>query len=174
MGSPKSQYRWNCIRLHDIFFKVFGEYFLCFCRRLNNIDSVTVFRPRCSKTNFSDPGFFWALFSIGSGNLFHRFGRRANHDDFLEEFQRTPKLVLVTLAPFGPPWGDLFVAPWLHKTWFRCGFLMNVPFWHHRFILCSEFLMNSPFWHPRCTFSLWISNELCALASQIHVFAEDF
>ena len=42
--------------------------------------------------------------------LFHRFGRCPNQDDFLEEFvfQSAPKLVLVTLAPFGPPGGDSF------------------------------------------------------------------
>jgi hypothetical protein len=44
------------------------------------------------------------------GSLFHRFGRCPNQDDFLEEFvfQSAPKLVLVTLAPFGPPAGDYF------------------------------------------------------------------
>ena len=42
--------------------------------------------------------------SLVWGILFHRFGRCANHDDFLEEFvtQGAPKLVLVTLALFGP------------------------------------------------------------------------
>ena len=50
------------------------------------------------------------LFLAGLGGLFHRFGRCPNQDDFLEEFvfQSAPKLVLVTLAPFGPPGGDSF------------------------------------------------------------------
>ena len=41
------------------------------------------------------------------GGLFHRFGRCPNQDDFLEEFvfQSAPKLVLMALAPFGPPGG---------------------------------------------------------------------
>ena len=47
------------------------------------------------------------LFLAGLGGLFHRFGRCPHQDDFLEEFvfQSAPKLVLVTLAPFGPPGG---------------------------------------------------------------------
>ena len=36
------------------------------------------------------------------------------------------------------------------------------------------FLMNSAFWQYRFAFSLRISNELCVLAPQIRVFAEDF
>ena len=100
------------------------------------------------------------LFSVGFGSLFHRFGRCPNQEDFLEEFvfQSVPKLVLVTLAPFGPLWGgDLFVAPWLHTTLFHFGFLVNSAFWHHRFV-----------------FSLGISKEFCVLPSQIHVFVKDF
>ena len=51
------------------------------------------------------------------GELFHRFGMCPNQEDFLEEFvlQSAPKLVLVALAPFGSPWGDLFVASWSSK-----------------------------------------------------------
>jgi hypothetical protein len=50
------------------------------------------------------------LFSVGFGFPFHSFGRCPNQDDFLEEFvfQTVPKLVLVTLAHFGPPGGDSF------------------------------------------------------------------
>ena len=44
----------------------------------------------------------------GLVGLFHRFGRCPNQDDFLEEFvfQSVPKVILVTLAPFGPPGRD--------------------------------------------------------------------
>ena len=50
------------------------------------------------------------LISVGFGCLFHRFGRCSNQKGFLEEFvfQSVPKLVLVTLAPFGSPGGGLF------------------------------------------------------------------
>ena len=61
---------------------------------------------------------FWGGVLVASsswllwGGLFHRFGRCPSHDGFLEEFvcQSVPKLGLVTLAPFGPSGGDLFVA----------------------------------------------------------------
>ena len=68
-----------------------------------------IYLPKWSKTHFGDPGLFWAFWgglfvaSAGLGCLFHRFGSCTNQDDFLEEFvfQTAPKLVLVTLAPFG-------------------------------------------------------------------------
>ena len=71
------------------------------------------FRPRCSKTHCGDPEVFWAfwrvslgslLFSVGLGTLFHCFDKCPNHEDLLEHLivQSAPKLVLVTLAPFGP------------------------------------------------------------------------
>ena len=81
---------------------------------------VTVYLPRCSKTSFGDPWGLLSLlggslgnllFSVGFGSFFlHRFGRCPKKDDFLEEFvfQSTPKRVLVTLAPFGPPGGNSF------------------------------------------------------------------
>ena len=49
------------------------------------------------------------LFLAGLGTLFHSFGRCPKHDDFLLHFIRksVPKLVLVTLAPFGSFCGDL-------------------------------------------------------------------
>ena len=67
-------------------------------------------------------GAFWAcwegslgslLFSAGLGALFHRFGRCPNHDDFPLQFmsQSAPKLVLVTLAPFGSPFGGSICNP---------------------------------------------------------------
>ena len=55
-------------------------------------------------------GISWyLLLLVGLGIIFHRFGRCPNHNDFLLHFisQNITKLVLVTLAPFGSPWGDL-------------------------------------------------------------------
>ena len=91
--------------------------------------------------------------------IFHRFGRCPNHDDFLEEciFHNAPKLLLVTLAPFGPSGGALFVV------------LRNTKFVFSLWI-SNEF----PVWHPRFVFSLRISNEFYVLAPQFHVFAKDF
>ena len=68
------------------------------------------------------------LFLASLWTLFHRFGRCSNHDDFLLEFiiQSAPKLVLVTLEPFGPPWGMSCSPLWLHKIWFHWG-LSLVP-----------------------------------------------
>ena len=71
------------------------------------------------------------LFSAGLGSLFHRFGRCPNHDDFLLQFtvQSAPKLVFVTLAPFGTSGGARFVAPLSpHKSQFHCGSILNSAF----------------------------------------------
>ena len=77
--------------------------------------------PRSSSSKVLQNSFWrpWALLGLLGGhfvdssswlvwgNLFHRFGRCSNQDDFLEEFafQGAPKVTLVTLAPFGPSGG---------------------------------------------------------------------
>ena len=80
--------------------------------------------------------------------------------------QRTPQLVLVTLAPYGPPWGDILVAP--------CGCMKHNFATNLHWILRSgtqdsrfhcESIMNPAFWQPGFAFSLRIYTEFYALAS---------
>ena len=93
-----------------------GGHFLCFCRCPNYDDFFDEFIfQNAPKLILATLGSFGPsggshgrlLFSVGFGGLFHCFGRCPNQDDFLEEFvfQSAAKLVLVTLAPFGPPGG---------------------------------------------------------------------
>ena len=98
------------------------------------------------------------LFLAGLGCLFHRFGRCPNQNHFLEDFifKSAPKLVLVTLAPFGPPGRDSLDDLLLIYSHFHCGSIVI-----------------SAFWHPKFAFSLRIYSELCVLAPQIRVFTED-
>jgi hypothetical protein len=63
---------------------------------------------------------------------------------------------LVTLAPFGPPWGGLFRWSGTPDSCFHWGSIVNSAFWQSRF-----------------AFSLWIYSELCVLAFRIRVFTED-
>ena len=81
--------------------------------------SVGVYMPKGSQADFGEPGAFWAFCGgllVASSSwlvwraLFHRFDKCPNHERFswevyLPKFASAAKLVLVTLAPFGPSRG---------------------------------------------------------------------
>ena len=96
----------------------FVNYSLCLCRCQNYVFCYNLPSKMLQYSFWRSWGLLGRLggslgsllFTAGLGTFFfHRFGRCPNHDDFLEQFisQSAPKLVLVTLAPLGPPWGDL-------------------------------------------------------------------
>ena len=108
----------------------------------------------------------WDLLPAG-GSLFHRFGRCPNHGDFLDEFicEGGPKLILVTLAPFGPPGKDSSDDPLLISihiftmdsivilAFKRLAGIANSRF-HIGFY--SDICFRAFSWYSEFAFSLWI------------------
>ena len=180
-----SQYRLAFIRNCYIWLQVFG---VIIFHVLAGVQIIMIFSRSLSskvlQNSFWQP---WALlgllggslcsllFLVGLGSFFHRFGRCPNQDDFLEDFifQSAPKLVLVTLASFGPPWGGLFRWSGTPDSRFHCGSIVNSAFWHSRFVFSFGSIVNSALWHPRFAFSLRIYSELCVPTPQIRVFTTE-
>jgi hypothetical protein len=114
---PESQYRWAFIGNCYIWLLVFGgvifhvfagvQIMMIFSRSLSSKVVQNSFWRPWALLGLLGGSLCSLLFLAGLGPLFHHFGRCPNQDDFLEEFvfQSAPKLVLVTLAPFGPPGG---------------------------------------------------------------------